>query len=234
MAKDDNSVIFLKDWKVLIQSLSTENQIIFWELFTSYEYELEQECDNDYVRPIWNFVKSQLDNMKHKYITKTVLTNQLNGSKGGRPKKTQENPNNPMGLGETQITPKDKDNNKDNNKVNEKDITPTAFSFYKSLISLGADSKLANEWMAVRKKKKSTDTETALDGFVREMEKSGLEINAALRICIEKSWAGLNSKWLKDEDIAPKADIIPGETQEERTRRLYVERMRANPMKMTY
>lgn len=118
MAKDDNSVIFLKDWKVLIQSLSPENQLYFWELFTSYQHQSNQECDNDYVKPIWNFVKSQLDNMKEKYISNTVKTNQQNGALGGRPKKTQHNPNNPMGFSETQITPKDKDNNNNKDKGN--------------------------------------------------------------------------------------------------------------------
>lgn len=121
MAKDDNSVIFLKDWKVLIQSLSPDNQLYFWKLFTDYEYQSNKECNNDYVKPIWNFVKSQLDNMKEKYINKTVKTNQENGKLGGRPKKIQDNPNNPMGFYETQITPKDKDNNNDKENVN-KDI----------------------------------------------------------------------------------------------------------------
>lgn len=133
MAKDDNSVIFLKDWKMLIQSLSSENQLYFWELFTAYEYQSEQECNNDYVKPIWNFVKSQLDNMKEKYINKTVKANQINGAKGGRPPKTQANPNNPMGFSETQITPKD--NNKDNVKDKYKDILLCEIKNFKSFYS---------------------------------------------------------------------------------------------------
>lgn len=80
---------------------------------------------------------------------------------------------------------------------------PTAFSFYNSLISLGAEKKLVNEWIAVRKKKKLTNTETAFDGFVREMEKGGLDINQTLRICVEKSWGGLNAKWLENEKPQP-------------------------------
>ena len=43
-----------------------------------------------------------------------------------------------------------------------------------------------------------------------------------------------NNKTWMDELTSEKPDIIPGETPEERTRRLYVERMRTNPMKMTY
>lgn len=127
----DNSIIFLKDWKPLIFSLSIEHQSVFWELFTSYEYGTEQNCENDFVKPIWNFIKSQLDNMKEKYNERVVERNRENGSKGGRPKnptkpkQTQQNLKNPMGKNETQKTPNDKDNvndnvkEKDNNNVND-------------------------------------------------------------------------------------------------------------------
>lgn len=217
----DSSVVFLKDWSTLILSLSAENQLYFWGLFMVYDHNTEIECENEYVKPIWNFIKGQLDKMKDKYIENTVKTNRENGKLGGRPKKeeTQDNPKNPIGLNETQITPKDKD--KDNNKEKDNDLPPTAFSFYKSLISLGAETKLANEWIDVRKKKKATNTETALEGFVREMNKGGLGINETLRICIEKSWSGLNAKWLSDIKIETKE--IKGETPEEKDLRIRIE-----------
>lgn len=124
----DSSVIFMKDWSVLIKSLSDENQLYFWGLFMQYDHEIEIKCENEFVLPIWNFIKSQLDKMKEKYFEKTVLTNRNNGKLGGRPKKeeSETNPNNPMGLNETQTTPKDKDNNNDKENENEKDIPPTA------------------------------------------------------------------------------------------------------------
>ena len=116
----------MKDWSVLIKSLSDENQLYFWGLFMQYDHEIEIKCENEFVLPIWNFIKSQLDKMKEKYFEKTVLTNRNNGKLGGRPKKdeSETNPNNPMGLNETQITPKDKDNN--NDKENDNDLPPSA------------------------------------------------------------------------------------------------------------
>ena len=122
----DSSVIFMKDWSVLIKSLSDENQLYFWGLFMQYDHEIEIKFENEFVLPIWNFIKSQLDKMKEKYFEKTVLTNRNNGKLGGRPKKdeSETNPNNPMGLNETQITPKDKDNN--NDKENDNDLPPLA------------------------------------------------------------------------------------------------------------
>ena len=219
----DSSVVFLKDWSTLILSLSAENQLYFWGLFMVYDHNTEIECENEYVKPIWNFIKGQLDKMKDKYIEKTVKTNRENGKLGGRPKKeeTQDNPKNPMGLNETQITPKDKDKDNNKEKDNNNDLPPTAFSFYKALISNGAESKLANEWLEVRKKKKSTNSETAFEGFLREMNKGGLDINSALRICIEKSWSGLNANWLKDETV--KSVIPENETAEEKDLRIRIE-----------
>lgn len=219
----DSSVVFLKDWSTLILSLSAENQLYFWGLFMVYDHNTEIECENEYVKPIWNFIKGQLDKMKDKYIEKTVKTNRENGKLGGRPKKeeTQDNPKNPMGLNETQITPKDKDKDNNKEKDNNNDLPPTAFSFYKALISNGAESKLANEWLEVRKKKKSTNSETAFEGFLREMNKGGLDINLALRICIEKSWSGLNANWLKDEIV--KSVIPENETAEEKDLRIRIE-----------
>lgn len=122
----NNGVIFLKDWKLLVSSLSPENQLEFWDMFTNYEYGVEQTCDNQYLFPIWTFIKAQMDNMKDKYNEKIVNRNQINGAKGGRPKKeTQtenENPKNPVGLNETQKSHNEKDNvknnEKDNNNVN--------------------------------------------------------------------------------------------------------------------
>lgn len=118
MKDKDNSVIFLKDWLFLITPMSAENQILFWELFTNYEYGKDQECENPFVAPTWNFVKKQLDNMREGYKEKVVNRNRVNGSKGGRPPKTQktqsekskpneteQNPKNPLGLNETQKTP---------------------------------------------------------------------------------------------------------------------------------
>lgn len=198
----DSSVVFLKDWSTLILSLSAENQLYFWGLFMVYDHNTEIECENEYVKPIWNFIKGQLDKMKDKYIEKTVKTNRENGKLGGRPKKeeTQDNPKNPMGLNETQITPKDKDKDKDNNKEkdNNNDLPPTAFSMYRSLLDLGAEKQLINDWLKVRKTKKAADTETALNGFINEVEKSGRSINEILKICIENSWKGFKVSWLEN------------------------------------
>jgi hypothetical protein len=119
MSQNKTSVIFLKDWSILIQSLPSEKQLVFWSLFMQYHSDLE--CDDENVKPIWNFIKAQLINMDNKYQENIVNRNKNNGLKGGRPK-TQDKPNNPMGFLETQITLNENVNVNVNKKDNEKKI----------------------------------------------------------------------------------------------------------------
>ena len=66
MSQNKTSVIFLKDWSILIQSLPSEKQLVFWSLFMQYHSDLE--CDDENVKPIWNFIKAQLINMDNNKI----------------------------------------------------------------------------------------------------------------------------------------------------------------------
>lgn len=79
---------------------------------------------------------------------------------------------------------------------------PVKFVFKKSLVELGADPKLVDEWLIVRKNKKASNTETALNGVMSQVEKSKLDINTVLRICIDNSWSGFKQAWLGNINIA--------------------------------
>jgi hypothetical protein len=70
------------------------------------------------------------------------------------------------------------------------------YSFFDSLIEYGFEKDLCTEWMKVRKDKGATNTLTAFEGFVKEVEKNGNDINFILRTCIERSWKGFNSEWI--------------------------------------
>ncbi len=78
--------------------------------------------------------------------------------------------------------------------------TPLAFSFFDSLISLGAEKDLVSDWLTVRKTKKLTNTETAFNGFKSELVKSGKNINFVLNKCVVNSWGGFKAEWIKDNN----------------------------------
>lgn len=83
----------------------------------------------------------------------------------------------------------------------EKEVSedkPKTFDFKKAIIDLGATNEDAHVWMAVRLKKRSVNSEVALNGFIREVEKAGWTIKDAVNKCAVKSWASIEAKWLED------------------------------------
>ena len=84
-------------------------------------------------------------------------------------------------------------------KRKETDKPPTAFSFYNSLIELGATKQLSNEWLAIRKVKKATNSETAFKAFKTQVEKTKATVNEILELCVINSWKGYNHEWYKTE-----------------------------------
>jgi predicted CopG family antitoxin len=72
-------------------------------------------------------------------------------------------------------------------------------NLYNELLKLGAEKQLVSDWLAVRKKKKLTNTQTALKGFLKQVDKSGNSLNDVLTKCIEKSWGGFEADWYKKE-----------------------------------
>jgi hypothetical protein len=83
------------------------------------------------------------------------------------------------------------------NDIKENINTPLAFSFYNSLINIGANKELVSDWIKVRKNKKLTNTQTAFNKFISQLEKSGYTINEVLEKCVEKSWGGFDAEWYK-------------------------------------
>lgn len=72
------------------------------------------------------------------------------------------------------------------------------FDFKKSCISYGFEKSLVSEWLAVRRKKKCSNSKTAFELFVSSVEKSNLNKNEILKICVARSWASFNEEWLNN------------------------------------
>ena len=70
------------------------------------------------------------------------------------------------------------------------------FDFKENLKKIGVEEKIINEWLLIRKQKKSVNTETAFEKIKEEIEKSNLHPNEAITISVENSWAGFKNQWL--------------------------------------
>lgn len=109
----------------------------------------------------------------HGYKENIVARNKRNGKLGGRPKKTQEKP-------------------KDKPVVTHSD----KFNFKKEILLLGVNESTLNDWLVVRKKKKASNTKTALNGLLKEINNSGLTHQQCIEIAATNSWAGFKVAWI--------------------------------------
>ena len=137
-------------------------------------------------------------------VEKTSKQNSINGAKGGRPKKQTESENKPTALiplSETKGIREDKirEDKIREDKIKENINTPLAFSFYNSLIDYGFNKDLVSEWLKVRKNKKLTNTKTAFNNFIKEVEKTNNDKNKVIEECIVKSWGGFKAEWINKE-----------------------------------
>lgn len=113
-----------------------------------------------------------------------------------------ENPLSAVGKSAKLLSENQTHNNKENN-LNKTNIEkPKKFVFKKALLDLGGDEKLVDDWLIVRKNKKASNTETALNGFISQVEKSGLDVNTVLKICVDNSWSGFKQSWLANINMS--------------------------------
>jgi len=79
-------------------------------------------------------------------------------------------------------------------KKKQKKNTP--FPFKKKLIEYGFKESLVDDWLKVRKTKKATNTETAFNSFITEIESKICDINEMLQTAVTNSWSGFKHKWV--------------------------------------
>jgi hypothetical protein len=77
------------------------------------------------------------------------------------------------------------------------------FNFLQSLLNLGVEKKLADDWMKVRKLKKASNTETAFNLFTEQARKAGLSISDTVLLCVSNDWKGFKASWLTPKANSP-------------------------------
>ena len=72
-----------------------------------------------------------------------------------------------------------------------------SFSPKDQLVEKGVDEQVANDWLQLRKSKKSAVTLTAINGIANEAKKAGVSLNQALVVCCQNGWSGFRADWIK-------------------------------------
>ena len=134
-----------------------------------------------------NYSNKRLEKESEKRI-KFTESRRNNGKKGGRPPKKEET---------TRLfLAKPTDNLMGNVNINS--IISNKFNFKYSLLEYGFKEELINDWLIVRKNKKSSNTETSFKSFISEIEKTNCDKNELLRIIVENSWSGFKAVWYEE------------------------------------
>jgi hypothetical protein len=129
-------------------------------------------------------IDAQIKGWEEKTKTK-LLDPIIGGSVGG------------MQGGSIQVKEEVKEQEKEEEKVKEEHLPASPkFSFLGALIEYGFDRQLVEDWLKVRKTKKATNTQTAFNKFIEEVEQRSCNINEILEICVEKSWSGFKWTWV--------------------------------------
>ena len=82
--------------------------------------------------------------------------------------------------------------------INNTSINKKTFSFSSALKDLGVQNDVINTFMKIRKSKKAINSKIAFNKIEREIKKSRRTANDVITICVENSWKGFSSEWLKD------------------------------------
>ncbi len=98
--------------------------------------------------------------------------------------------------GSAKIAPNNKEIIKDN-KDNTPYIPPGKYDPAVDLESRGVDKQVIDDWLTLRKAKRASVTQTAIDGLAREAGLSGKTLNDVLQICCENGWQGFRASWLQ-------------------------------------
>ena len=62
----------------------------------------------------------------------------------------------------------------------------------------GIDSQVVSDFKALRAKKKSPITQTAIKGIQREADKAGITLQDALTMCCERGWLAFKAEWVTE------------------------------------
>jgi len=106
--------------------------------------------------------------------------------------------------------PKLKDNNKDNLEVKQK-TTPSSTSSSsststKDITPEGVSDSVFQDYLKIRKAKKSPWTPTAQKLMENEAKKAGISLQQAMEICCARGWVGFKAEWASKDDVSKKTD----------------------------
>lgn len=210
MAENKKSFIAYSDWKETFDNLSDEYAGKLIKHIFAYVNDENPESKDMIINAVFPNIKNSLKRDLTKWENQIKQRSEA-GKRSAEIRATKINErSNP--LNETVRNPTVSDSVNVNDTVinNNKPTVNPNFSFFNSFIDLGVEKQIINDWLAVRKTKKLTNTKTAYKNLLIEFKKCGKPIPVIIEKCVTESWGGFKASWdWKDNISKPKNDYKP-------------------------
>ena len=193
MADGKKTFIFYSDWINMINEMPDKDAGELLKHILRYVNDENPTTDNLLVKMAFGHMKPMLKSDLKKWDTQLQRFSDM-GKKSA--KKRALNRSQPT-LTHVEPTSTVNDNVNVNVNVNDNIKKENRFNFRKSLVDYGFDENLVNDWITVRKTKKASNTKTAYNGFIKQVELCKMPINEILTECVNRSWGGLKAEWLE-------------------------------------
>lgn len=198
MAENKKSFIAYSDWYGMLKACPDEVAGKLIKHVFAYVNDENPSTDDFIINALFEQIKCTLKRDLVKW-EKEREQRSLAGKKSAEQRATKFNERSTL-LNENERNITVSDNVNENVIVSDfllkKETKKNIFSFKKKLIEYGFDEKLVSEWLLIRKNKKATNTETAFDNFIKEIESRPSNINDVLRIIVTNSWSGFKYIWI--------------------------------------
>jgi len=186
------------------------------------EIGVESDDERSIVEKLLRFKFEQQDDGYHNAVCNKVIADyrskaeiaKENGRRGGRPKNGFGLQSKPSGFLSGSNQGATSNQQETVSQTNHKPLTINQEPIEKiktkpslsssDLVALGVDEKVAQEFVAMRKRKRAPMTEIVLEGIKRESANASMSLNDALRTSIERGWQSFKAEWVVDKSTGAK------------------------------
>ena len=225
MADGKKSFVLYADLLKSIEHLTNEEKGVLFNHLLEYVNDLNPILDDRLILTAWKPIEMQLKRDLKKFedvkvkrseagkrsaelrALKSVEQNQTNSTLVESVKECSTNPTDNVNDNDNvNVNVNDINNNiseiKNFESVSNKSISKKKLieNFKEEILLNGADEKDLDDWINIRKEKKTQFSERALNTFLNECKKNNFPIHEAVKICADKGWAGFNFDWIKKEN----------------------------------
>jgi hypothetical protein len=216
MAQDKKSFVAYADWTEIFKMLSDEEAGRLIKHLFSYVNDENPVLEDRFLMMAFEPIKLQLKRDLQKYEAvreRRAEAGRKGGVKSGETRKqTEANEANASFVKQTEaneavnvtVTVNDNVNDTVTDILLEKETKGKSFNYKNELLLLVGDEnkKLVEDYISLRKTKKASLSETALNILKKECETNNYNIRDALTECIANNWQGFKVQWVTSKQLS--------------------------------